>query len=197
MCVCLYLQHFLPLHGQAQRGVPAVTVPSATKAESSTENAKSLQFYHEGLKKWNADDPQGAIDCYFKSIEEKPSSDAYYNIGNCYLQLGDHEAAALAWAQSIELAPDRSDARVNLGNVYAMVLKETDKALPQLAEAVRLDPEDGEIQYNYAAMLDSAGQLDKAVEHYKLAVKLGVPRAEKNLRNALARLLAEQTAKGI
>ncbi|KAJ3145668.1 hypothetical protein HDU89_006903 [Geranomyces variabilis] len=164
----------------------AADPPSAGSAE-----ALAQEWFVKGTNKWNEDDIQGALECFEKSIWTKATGDAYYNIANCQLQLGKYEAAAKSWSKSIELSPDRADAHVNLANVHALILKDIDTALPLYAEALRLAPTDGDIHFNYAAVLDAKGELEKAIEHYRLAVQHGTAVAEKNLRNALARQLGK------
>ncbi|KNC96982.1 uncharacterized protein SPPG_07800 [Spizellomyces punctatus DAOM BR117] len=170
---------------------------SVTAADPET--IKAREWFNEGTQKWNNDDLHGALDCFEKSAWTKATGDAYYNIANCQLQLGRHEAAIKSWKKSLELSPNRSDAHVNIANVHALILKDPETALSHYEEALRLEPNDGEIHYNYAVVLDSMGRLEKAVEEYKLAVQNGTAVAEKNLRNAMARLLtkkAEDAAKG-
>ncbi|KAI8818948.1 uncharacterized protein EV422DRAFT_126312 [Fimicolochytrium jonesii] len=155
-------------------------------------SAKAQQLFDQGLQKWNTDDVQGALECYQQSIWTAATGDAYYNIANCYLQLGKHQSAVDAWKKSLELSPGRADAHVNLANVYALILKRHDEALAHYENALNLEPKDGQIHYNFAVVLDSMGNLDKAIEHYKIAVENGTTVAQKNLRNAMARKLGQQ-----
>jgi tetratricopeptide (TPR) repeat protein len=80
---------------------------------------------------------------------------------------------------------------VNLGNVYALNLGDFDKAFSHYEAALRLNPEDGQTHYNYACVLDSRSELERAIEHYQLARKNGIEMAEKNLRNAMAKLIGK------
>lgn len=97
-----------------------------------------------------------------------------------------------AWKKSLELSPDRADAHVNLANVHALRLKDPETAISHYEAALRIEPNDGEIHYNFAVVLDSMGKLQKAIEEYRLAVQNGTTVAEKNLRNAMARLMSKQ-----
>ncbi|KAJ3145876.1 hypothetical protein HDU86_000603 [Geranomyces michiganensis] len=169
----------------------ATTAQPADPPAAGSAEALAQEWFVKGTEKWNDDDIQGALECFEKSIWTKATGDAYYNIANCQLQLGKYEAAAKSWSKSIELSPDRADAHVNLANVHALVLKDIDTALPLYAQALRLAPTDGDIHFNYAAVLDAKGELEKAIEHYRLAVQHGTAVAEKNLRNALARQLGK------
>ncbi|KAI9101085.1 hypothetical protein DFS34DRAFT_613103 [Phlyctochytrium arcticum] len=181
--------------------VSAPRFASHSPLGSENQGSKAQEWFKDGTRKWNEDDIQGALDCFEKSAWSQPTADAYYNIANCHLQLGKHEAAIKAWEKSLELDPDNADVHVNLANVYALIVKDSDKAVKHYEKAVKLDPEDGEIRFNFAVVLDSMNRLEHAIEQYKLAVEKGATVAEKNLRNAMARLLgqqlkAEEEAKG-
>ncbi|TPX58990.1 hypothetical protein PhCBS80983_g02769 [Powellomyces hirtus] len=170
---------------------PTLAAHADHAPQPDTHVARAQEWFLEGNRKWNEEDIHGALECFMKSVESDATGDAFYNIANCHLQLGNYLDAQTAWEKSIELSPKRADAHVNLANVYALVLKDTAKALPLYEEALRLEPTDGDIRFNYAAVLDSAGQLEKAIEQYKLAIDNGCKVAEKNLRNALARQLGK------
>lgn len=46
-----------------------------------------------------------------------------------------------------------------------------------------MNPDDGEVCYNLAAVLEASGQLDDALVAYERSVKLGIERAAVNVRN--------------
>jgi Tfp pilus assembly protein PilF len=78
----------------------------------------------------------------------------------------------------------------------ALVVRKPEQAIKHYEEATRLSPNDGEVQYNFGVVLDSMGRLEEAIERYEKAVETGVGNtAEKNLRNARARLLGKQLEK--
>ncbi|KAJ1551646.1 hypothetical protein HK096_005919 [Nowakowskiella sp. JEL0078] len=147
------------------------------------------EWFEEGIKKWNENDLMGALESYEKSIFTKPTGEAYYNIGCCYYQLGKHEKAANAWIHSLSLSLNRSDAHVNLANIYALSqsIRNPEKAISHYEAAIRISPEDGEIRYNFAVVLESMDKLEEAIEMYKVAIEKGVEKASVNLRNAVAR----------
>ncbi|KAI9014851.1 hypothetical protein BC832DRAFT_516941, partial [Gaertneriomyces semiglobifer] len=153
---------------------------------------KAQEWFDEGNTKWNDEDVMGALDCYEKSAWSKPSGEAYYNIGNCQHLLGKPEAAIESWKKALELSPTLAEAYVNIANVYALQLRDFDAAVKNLEEALKLAPNDGEVRYNFGVILDAMGNLERAVEQYRLAIRNGVEQAEKNLRNAGARLLAQE-----
>ncbi|KAJ2997924.1 hypothetical protein HDV02_005019 [Globomyces sp. JEL0801] len=143
---------------------------------SITDNAndpilKAQKNYTLGVSKWNLDDFKGAKEYFQLSINDFPTSDAYYNLANL---------------------EQMDDAHVNIANVLTIKLQNRTDALVHYKEALKLSPEDGEIHYNYAVVLDSMGQLESAIDEYTIAINLGIEMAEKNLRNAKAKLIASK-----
>ena len=49
--------------------------------------------------------------------------------------------------------------------------------------ASSLAPEDGEIAFNLAAVLEACGFLEESLEHYKRSKEFGVERAAMHMRN--------------
>lgn len=49
--------------------------------------------------------------------------------------------------------------------------------------ASSLSPEDGEIAFNLAAVLEACGQLEEALEQYRKSKEFGVDRAAMHMRN--------------
>ena len=153
-------------------------------------NAK--KWFDEGLTKWNKEDIQGALECFEKSVLIKPTADAHYNLANCYHSQGKHTKAIVQWKHSVDLVP-RADSYCNIANAHALIHGDRVAALPYYEKALKMAPEDGEIHFNFAAVLDAdsgddQSKLEKAVLHYQKARQLGISQADKNLRNALARL---------
>ncbi len=136
-----------------------------------------------------AEQYQEARTLFQQSIAIEPSSDGYYNLGNCHFILGDSTAALENW--QLSLSKPSSDAFVNIANVLARKGQLAD-ALVNFQKAAELDPEDGQIHYNHGVVLESASKLEEAIESYQKARKLGVNRADVNLRNALAKLAGKQ-----
>ena len=49
-----------------------------------------------------------------------------------------------------------------------------------------MNPDDGEVCYNLAAVLEATGQLEDALIAYERSIKLGIERAAVNVRNVRA-----------
>ena len=158
----------------------------------SDAGTKEYFLSYQPVKESNQQQLEEAMKSYEKSIHSMPTSDAYYNLANVQYSMGKAEAAIKSWAKSLEIDPNLSDAHVNTANVLALQMREFERALSHYEAAIRLQTQDGQIRFNYAAVLESAGRLDDAAEAYKQAINLGVDRANQNLRNVQAKIIAEK-----
>ncbi|EKC98664.1 hypothetical protein A1Q2_07024 [Trichosporon asahii var. asahii CBS 8904] len=101
-------------------------------------------------------------------------------------------AAIEAWKQSIKLEPS-ADAYTNLGSAYMMSQPpNAPEAIKALTAALEIAPEDPEIQYNLAAILEATNSLEQALALYKKAHSGGIERAATNVRNVGAKILAQR-----
>lgn len=55
-----------------------------------------------------------------------------------------------------------------------------------------MDPTDGEIRFNLAAVNEANNHLQDALEEYQHARRLGIKRADQNIRNVGAKLLRKR-----
>jgi len=63
-----------------------------------------------------------------------------------------------------------------------------DLALHHLQVAAKLAPEDPEIAFNLASVLEAFGRLQEALEHYKRSKRYGVDRAVIHIKDVSARI---------
>jgi len=68
-------------------------------------------------------------------------------------------------------------------------------ALHHLQIASSLAPEDPEIAFNYAAVLEATGRLEEALAQYKQSKDYGVERAAVHIRNVSAKILGQRMKK--
>lgn len=87
--------------------------------------------------------------------------------------------------------PSRSDAHVNLANLYALLRKNYDKAAEYYEKAILITPDDGEIYYNFGLVLDAAQRYEQAISAFERAMELGISNASGPLRNTKAKQAAE------
>jgi len=90
-----------------------------------------------------------------------------------------------------ELTPAQvilADTHTNLGAAYILSQPpQPDKALDHLQKALMVNPDDGEVCFNLAAVLEATGELDEALVAYERAKKLGIQRADVNIKNVCRR----------
>ena len=109
--------------------------------------------------------------------------------------LGNYDEAIKAWELSLEHNSSRSDAHVNLANIYTLIKKDYPNAIYHYEHAIRISPNDGEIYYNCGLVLDAAGKLEDAIRAFQRALELDIESAAKPLRNAMAKWIGQEADK--
>ncbi|SPC65039.1 uncharacterized protein UHOD_00085 [Ustilago sp. UG-2017b] len=194
------------LRAPARRASPAIsrtiltrrtyatsTTPTSTSLDPAEE--ESQRFLEEGTTHLESGDLTSAAASYRRSLSIKRNSSALFNLGVCLYHDRDLPAAIEAWNESLELSPDSADAHTNLASAYVLSKpSRPDLAVHHLKTAAGITPEDPEIQYNLAAVLEACEQLEDALVAYKRALEGGISRAEQNIRNCSAKLLAAKFA---
>ncbi|WVF69003.1 hypothetical protein IAT40_003777 [Kwoniella sp. CBS 6097] len=153
---------------------------------------RALDLLESGTRALEEGDLVAAAKLYRESVEVKETSEGWHNLGNCEYHLQNKVAAVEAWGKSIELQPS-ADAHTNLASAY--VLDNPPKpalAIKHLTAALELTPEDPEIAFNLAAVLESTGNLETALTLYKKAQSGGIERAAQNVRNVSAKILGQR-----
>jgi len=152
-----------------------------------------MQCLEEGTQKLEEGDVQGAKELYKRSVEIKRNASSLFNLGVTHYHLKEFDDAISAWNESIALQPTSADAHTNLASAYIISpVSRPDLALHHLHIAASLSPEDPEIAFNLAAVLEAAGQLEEALEYYKRSKEHGVDRAAMHIRNVSAKILGKQ-----
>jgi len=97
------------------------------------------------------------------------------------------------WKESISLQPSSPDAHLNLASAYIISpFTRPDLAIHHLQIASSLAPEDPEIAFNLAAVLEASGRLEDALAYYKRSQQFGVERAAVHIRNVSARIFGQK-----
>ncbi|SGZ31898.1 BQ5605_C042g12034 [Microbotryum silenes-dioicae] len=144
---------------------------------------------------------------YQHSLSIKESSIAHYNLGVVQYQLSSLPDAIKSFERSLSLSPSvpnptqdvnpstplqpltpaqliAADTHTNLGAAYILSKPpQPQLALQHLQHALAYNPEDGEVCYNLAAVLEATGHFDEALVAFKRSEKLGIDRAKINIRN--------------
>ncbi|KAF8845170.1 TPR-like protein [Paxillus ammoniavirescens] len=152
-----------------------------------------MQCLEQGTQKLEEGDVQGAKELYKRSVEVKRNASSLFNLGVTHYHLKEFDDAIAAWKESITLQPTSADTHTNLASAYIISpISRPDLALHHLHIAATLSPEDPEIAFNLAAVLEATGQLEEALKYYKLSQENGVERAAMHVRNVGAKILGKK-----
>lgn len=136
---------------------------------------------------------EAARSLYQRSVEIKRTASSLFNLGVTHYHLKEFDDAIQAWKDSIALQPSSPDAHTNLASAYVLSpISRPDLALHHLRIAATLSPDDPEIAFNLAAVLEATGQLDEALVQYQRSKDHGVERAAMHIRNVSAKILGQK-----
>ncbi|KAJ3745476.1 hypothetical protein DFH05DRAFT_1523757 [Lentinula detonsa] len=167
------------------------TTPHSTASDPA--EIEAINCLEQGTRLLEEGDVEGAKRLYARSAEINRNASSLYNLGVTYYHLKDFDAAIASWQESIALQPSSPDAHTNLANAYILSpLPRPDLALHHLRIASSLAPEDPEIAFNLAAVLEATENLEESLEYYKKCEAYGIERAKMHIRNVTAKLLARR-----
>jgi Tfp pilus assembly protein PilF len=109
-----------------------------------------------------------AENAYREAIKEKPAfALALINLGRLLITQKKYAESIDPLLRATQVRPDSADAHFLLGDTY-LKLKQGSKAVPQLNEALRLDPRGkAEAHLRLAALYDAVGMKDRAAAEYE------------------------------
>ncbi|KAF9078175.1 hypothetical protein BDP27DRAFT_1310927 [Rhodocollybia butyracea] len=167
------------------------TTPHSTASDPA--EVEALNCLEQGTRLLEEGDVEGAKDLYKRSAEINRNASSLYNLGVTHYHLKEFDEAIAAWQEAIALQPASPDAHTNLASAYIVSpVSRPDLALHHLQIAASLSPEDPEIAFNLAAVLEAAGKLEEALEQYKRSETYGIERAKIHIRNVSAKLLGQR-----
>lgn len=103
-----------------------------------------------------------ALKALLPILQEMPEeSDLWFNVGTCYLELGDEERAYEAYERSFILDPESADAVFNLG----VLSHDPEEEMAHYLKALELGHSDA--RYNLALMLVDEGREQEARPHFE------------------------------
>ena len=114
----------------------------------------------DGDAAYLADDYAEAEVAYRRALNEAPSGQAQYNLGNTLYQQSRYDEAMQAYAAASELLNDpalEADAYFNLGNAAAQQ-ENWQEAVEAYRNTLRRTPNDAAAKYNYAQALERLRQ---------------------------------------
>jgi tetratricopeptide (TPR) repeat protein len=108
---------------------------------------------------------------YLISILSRPDQwSSHYNLGNCYLNLGDPKQAIASYDTALKLEPRAVLAMVNESMAYAR-LGETKKADESLQKALKISPNNAAANFNMGLLKAEQNDLKGAEKYLKVALK--------------------------
>lgn len=93
------------------------------------------------------------------------------NLGSVYTDVGDTEAALLAFKRAVEINPSLSESRANLGNTY-LQRGMTDEAIQQYQMALRINPNNAPIHRSLGDAYSQREWFNSAITEYMQALRL-------------------------
>ncbi|KAJ3878926.1 hypothetical protein F5051DRAFT_404424 [Lentinula edodes] len=169
-------------------GFASSTTPHSTASDPA--EVEAMHCLEQGTRLLEEGDVEGAKRLYARSAEINRNASSLYNLGVTHYCLKDFDAAITAWQESIALQPASPDTHTNLANAYVLSpLPRPDLALHHLRIASSLSPEDREIAFNLAVVLEATENLEESLEYYKKCSALGMERAQIHIRNVTAKIL--------
>ncbi|KAF8196718.1 hypothetical protein K438DRAFT_1906196 [Mycena galopus ATCC 62051] len=181
----------LPSNSRPGEGWATSTTPHSTTADPA--EAEALRCLDMGTLKLEEGDVVAAKDLYKRSVEIRRNASSLFNLGVTHYHLKEFDDAISSWQASIVLQPSSPDAHTNLASAFLMSpVARPDLALKHLHIAATLSPEDPEIAFNLAAVLEATGDLEEALEQYQRSRDRGVERAAMHVRNVSAKIVGRR-----
>lgn len=163
------------------------TTSHSTASDPAEEEA--LLCLEQGTQKLEEGDVEGAKNLYQRSVNIKRNASSLFNLGVTHYHLKEFDAAIHSWTSAIELQPASADAHTNLASAYLNhPQSRPDLAFQHLQIAAKLAPEDPEIAFNLASVLEAFGHLPEALRYYKRSKQYGVDRAAVHIKDISERI---------
>jgi len=163
------------------------TTPHSIASDPAEEEA--LHCLEQGTQKLEDGDVEGAKFLYQRSVDIKRNASSLFNLGVTHYHLKEFDEAIHSWTSAIELQPSSPDTHTNLASAYLNhPQSRPDLALQHLQTAAKLAPEDPEIAFNLASVLEAFGRLPEALEYYKRSKRYGVDRAAVHIKDVSAKV---------
>ncbi|KAN0121196.1 hypothetical protein V8E52_003784 [Russula decolorans] len=163
------------------------TTPHSIASDPAEEEA--LLCLEQGTQKLEEGDVEGAKKLYQRSVDIKRNASSLFNLGVTHYHLKEFDKAIHSWTSAIELQPSSADAHTNLASAYLNhPQSRPDLALQHLRTAAKLAPEDPEIAFNLASVLEAFGHLPESLEYYKRSKRYGVERAGVHIKDVSAKI---------
>jgi tetratricopeptide (TPR) repeat protein len=156
----------------ALSGPVGVKPPDALVDELQTLVRGERLYVLQGKLAYSMGDYERAEQDFRAALESNPNSArARINLGSTLAVLGRSAEAAEQYRQALSQEPENLTAHYNLGHILVNAGQGAEAA-KHLEPVLAANPEDAEAQELMAQAREQQGDVDAALEHYKLAVRL-------------------------
>ncbi len=125
----------------------------------------------EGLKLFAKTKYELAFEAFQEAAEQGPENGAlYYNMGLCLSRLGQPAEAIEYYTKALSFDQNLIQPLVSRGWAYSK-LEKYDQALVEINRALRQNPDDPKILYNFGAIYLQMGKYDQAIKYYGLCLE--------------------------
>jgi arylsulfatase A-like enzyme/Flp pilus assembly protein TadD len=136
------------------------------------ERNNNLAIFHLGLIAHFRGNIQEALKWFQRGLEvDERDIDCRNNLANCLLETNRLEEAIKEFKKVIQLDSSYGDAYNGLGIAYYQK-GNTTQAIKWLKEAIKYLPQEAEIYFNLATILESIKEYDDALYHYQKFIQL-------------------------
>jgi len=136
----------------------------------TTSNGGTASDEHY-INKFNVP-PGGDDSIYMKNLNKIQTLGCFFNnLGNSYSDVGNMDAALMAFEQAVEINPTLSESRANLGNIYLNkdLIKE---AIDEYLTALHINPNDAKTHNNLGNAYTQRDSLVLAIDEYQRSIAL-------------------------
>ena len=156
----------------------ALFAPGAAQQRPKAQSAHNSEVIVQATRLIQSGHAQDALSVLQQADLHGPDASEIHTLkGVCFAVLAKPIESADEFDQAIALRPDYAPAYLSSG-LAAASFNNLDRALGQLATALRLDPALPGARYNYALVLARAGKYADSEKQVDLELATGGPRAE-------------------
>ena len=134
---------------------------------------KNYRWENVEVDDWDQGETQPlkeAIESYKKILEIEPkNTQAWFNLGYSYNEIGDHEKAIESYKKVVEIDSKNTLAWNNMGNIYSKI-ENYKKAIESFKKVVEIDPKQIKTWHYIAHAYDKLGNHEKAKESFEKTI---------------------------
>ena len=138
----------------------------------NVDHEKSLGLKEEGVMLKGQGNLDEAIPCFQKAIQQDPQDiEAYFHLGHSFLSKGDIDRSLRCFQQALQLDSNNVNVLYGMGNAL-MKKRDFPEAIQVTERAIGIFSDSFELQNLLGGIYHQMRQLDKAKEHYRIALSL-------------------------